>query len=393
MRALEPGPDVDATTWRLLVDSVRRLAGTLAPGEGGVPDGDLPSDLATAALLHGVAGPVRDHLVAAGRAVPAALEHERLAAPGRHLRAVDDLAAVARALDGALPWLVVKGPVVAASWFGRPQLRSYDDVDLLVPGTRLGDALERLESAGAVVVDDDWEHYLRHGLPGELRLRMPSGGLLDVHWRPFYTERLTSRHPVTAPELLVRAVRADVGGLSVPRLSPADALVHLCLHAALSGAARLSWLVDAERAVATAPPSPAELRAAARRWRAGAAVVVQLGAAAQVLRAPHCARLARALPGPTRSAVAVLHAVAPPARGPAPVWRATLLRAVGDGVADTARWGTGAALRRWRWTQPPSPRTHVGADGGQRQAVLQAVGRQCAAASSRSSSAAASGSS
>src|SRR5690606_16954022 len=62
-----------------------------------------------------------------------------------HLRTMADLSHLRKAFDTAsIPWLVIKGPVLAAS-HGGPTHRSYADLDVVVAGGALGDALRVLE--------------------------------------------------------------------------------------------------------------------------------------------------------------------------------------------------------------------------------------------------------
>jgi hypothetical protein len=71
----------------------------------------------------------------------------------------------------------------------------------------------------------------------------------------------------------------------VRTLDPTDTLIHLCLHAAISGGDRLVWVKDIERAVAVRPPDWDELVSRCARWSVGAPVGLMLARAAAFLGA------------------------------------------------------------------------------------------------------------
>ena len=125
---------------------------------------------------------------------------------------------------------------------------------------------------------------LRRVVPSEVHLVAPSGTVVDLHWSMTSTRVRAAGTGTDTLGLLARATTVDVGGLVVPALDPADALVHLCVHAAASGADRLGWLADL--AAAPAPDDGAgwaEVVTAAGRWRARAAVAGGLERASRVL--------------------------------------------------------------------------------------------------------------
>ncbi|MGI8665372.1 MAG: nucleotidyltransferase family protein [Jatrophihabitans sp.] len=196
-----------------------------------------------------------------------------LAAQARSLAAARDFGALA---DGAgLPWLVLKGPALAYSVYPRPDLRHYVDLDLLVSPGDFAAVLRLLADAGYQLVDRNWP-LLERVVPGELRLRSPRGVLLDLHWSIFNdANRRAAFHAPTAGLLAGRRVLEPVG---LPALSASDQLVHLGLHAALSGANRLGWLLDLHLSVGPDTEWPAVLRTA-RATGAGPSLAVVLARA------------------------------------------------------------------------------------------------------------------
>jgi hypothetical protein len=77
-----------------------------------------------------------------------------------------------------------------------------------------------------------------------------------------------------------------VGGRSVPTLDPVDTLLHVALHAALSGGDRLIWLKDIERALVVEQPPWDDVIERARAWKAGRSVAITLDRARRSLGAP-----------------------------------------------------------------------------------------------------------
>src|SRR5688500_15332306 len=65
------------------------------------------------------------------------LQREYIDNVARHLRTLADLAELGPVLDTAgIPWMVIKGPVLAETIYPRPDLRSYDDLDVVVQPER-----------------------------------------------------------------------------------------------------------------------------------------------------------------------------------------------------------------------------------------------------------------
>lgn len=198
-----------------------------------------------------------------------------LAAQARSLAAVRDFGALAE--PAGIDWLVLKGPALAHSVYPRPDLRHYVDLDLLVPPADFGRLLALLEDAGYQLVDRNWP-LLARDLPGELRLRSPRGVLLDLHWSIFNDAGRRAAFSAPTARLLAGRRRLPAG---FPALSATDQLVHAGIHAALSGANRLGWLLDVHLAAASAD-WPAVV-ATAREIGAGPSLAVVLGRTSRLL--------------------------------------------------------------------------------------------------------------
>ena len=241
--------------------------------------------LLDAAHAHGVAAYV---LEAMPDSVAVSTSARATRATARALQHAHDLAEVARVLDAAgLPWLVLKGPA-AARLHRDPLLRSSRDLDVLVPGGRLAEAVEALENAQAVLLERNWP-VLAETLPGELHLELPSRSVLDLHWHVVNDRRTRGQLNLSSGAMLSRRRTVDAGSydqLEIPALSRADHLMHLCVHAGLSGLTRLIWLKDVERAASIEPPAWHVLVQRAREGRVAALVGMVLWLAAELLAAP-----------------------------------------------------------------------------------------------------------
>ena len=333
--------------WRALVALV---AATLRdePCPSSVLDGVSRVDersLVRLAQQHGVGALSAEALRGAGRPVPVALSGEVVQGAARHLRALDDLDRVRSALDGAaVPWLVAKGPVLAPTWFGHPFLRAYDDVDVYVTPADFGTAVRSLVEVGGVVADTD--DFLRRVVPGEVRIVLAPDAAVDLHWQPFFYRVHARRFPVGVAEMLSRAREwraADDREVLIP--STTDGLVHLCLHAAISGGDRLSWLVDIDRYLTSWPVEPADLRVAIGRWQAGAAVALMLARADTVLGSAPARRLLHGLPLSRRITAAGTERWRGPQQPIGPV-RTAAARSAGATLSSSVGWAARAGLRR-----------------------------------------------
>jgi hypothetical protein len=178
---------------------------------------------------------------------------------------------------------VIKGPAAVELLYGAPGRRAYQDLDVLVEPAAFRDVLAALERAGATMLDRNWM-MLRKELRGEIHLGLPRGTSLDLHWNLINMNR--GQMWIDSSEVLQRSERRDLGGVIVPVLDPADTLVHLAVHAAVSGGDRLLWLKDIERAATILDPPWELVVERARHWQVAAPAGLILGRAREVLGAP-----------------------------------------------------------------------------------------------------------
>ena len=163
-------------------------------------------DFTTAAVFHGVEGAARRGVGAGYERLDRAVH----ALSARQMRVGADLVAVHRALNSVVPFLVVKGPALAATCYRRSEERSYVDLDVLVRPRDVAVALARLRHQGFVLLDANWP-MLQASDVHELRFASPSGGAMDLHWSLGPCPRGARRAP-HARVPIDRAVDIDLGG-------------------------------------------------------------------------------------------------------------------------------------------------------------------------------------
>ncbi|QBI20277.1 hypothetical protein ER308_12335 [Egibacter rhizosphaerae] len=347
---------LNRTIARLLRASVAR------PGVGPSIDDVLtfasPAELeglAEAAFFHGVGGYV--YRAVGDRDELPHLERERLKLTMdrtvvTHLRALSDLRTVMTAFEQAsIPWLAIKGPVLGEPVHGRVDLRAYGDLDLVVPGAGLGDALDTLEAHGAEVRDRNWT-LIRDSLKGEVHVRLPSGLTGDVHWHLINDNAVRKQFRVPMADLFSRMRTVPVGGIEVPTLGAADTIVYVAMHAVMSGGHRLVWLKDLERLLENPLASATEIGETARRWRAGLVLATALQRVDRSIGCPPAARTLRTRGvGPRmwlRLSSAAFAAAPAEAEDGGPSWGRLLSRATrGSGTASGAELAR-KAVAHWR---------------------------------------------
>jgi Uncharacterised nucleotidyltransferase len=168
-----------------------------------------------------------------------------LAAQAKRLHAQRTLAVLSASLD--VPFLVMKGQVLAAHWYDEPALREFNDVDLLVEPRNFGRALDELSAAGFRPLATNWHGFLEHQV-AEIPLAFESS-MVDLHWDVVALGSSRREIRLPAQELLRRGESIELNGGRVLTLDPADTLLHLCINQGLGGARRLRGLVDVDTVV------------------------------------------------------------------------------------------------------------------------------------------------
>jgi hypothetical protein len=244
-----------------------------------------------------------------------------------HMKALGDVIRLGEALDREeIPFMVVKGPVMAEVVYPRNDLRPYDDVDLVVPRRRFADAISTLIQADCDVLDRNWRR-IRREMRGQVHMTAHYGTSVDVHWHLLNRSSVRSAFRIDMDSLFDHSRRVALAGRQVLTLDPTDTLLHLALHAGLSGGAKLSWLKDIERAASVEPIDWEQLMRRGREWGAGEVIAVSFRRSRSLLDAPIPREVIETLGGSRvwQSLVKGSERLSPPDRPPN---RPTLARAV-----------------------------------------------------------------
>lgn len=246
-------------------------------------DAAVRGDFVRAARHHRVAPLSHVRLRDADPELGVELREDRDLAIAVHLGATAVLEGLGHAL-GDVPWLAFKGPVLSEHAHPAPGLRTYHDVDVLVAPSDLREVTARLTGAGWTV--GDYDHMLRLlDTPGEMHWFSPVGLQVDLHWSMINMAVRRRRFRVDTRDLLDRRRQVPVGLAHTWTLDPVDTLVHVCLHATLTGAHRMLLLLDVDQ-VARQIDDWSAVADRACEWRANAAMVVVLHRAARLLGTP-----------------------------------------------------------------------------------------------------------
>ncbi len=217
--------------------------------------------------------------------VEAALSDRYVAGAVGGMHAAQALGFVGDVLERAqIDWLSFKGPVIGAM-YSRTDLRTYADIDVLVPPEAFADAVSAMEGAGCQLLDANWR-LISDQMRGQVHLVLPDGTLCDLHWSLLNRHDQRRAFPISTCALFKDRTSTPVAGLDVPTLAPTATVVHLCLHASLSGGDRLGWLVDIDRALRTLRPEWEDVADVARAWRARLATAVMLDRARRIAATP-----------------------------------------------------------------------------------------------------------
>ncbi|MGH9105250.1 MAG: nucleotidyltransferase domain-containing protein [Acidimicrobiales bacterium] len=295
------GPQTQAAEAARLAPALYREVGELLLWAlQGSPDRESMPALRPAASIplvevahrHGIAAIVHDALARAGAlgalGPPArlGLSDLRLQCAAQHLRLSAELAALSATLDGAgIAWAIMKGPAVAALGYAEPNQRYFVDLDILVPASKLGPAIDVICQAGATLLDVNWELQAELGR-SEVGLMLPLGTPLDLHWHPVNDRSARATTSLDVGAMLARRRMAAIGGAQRPVLDPADNVLLVALHAALSSGYRLTWSKDLQCLARRHPPDWDLLVERAAEAGAALPVGLMLRRAVRLLGAP-----------------------------------------------------------------------------------------------------------
>ncbi len=179
------------------------------------------------------------------RAVIDKLHDEAVQDVARNLEQVHSFNDVAREFEARkIPWICVKGPVIAETLYDDPAVRSFRDIDVLIHQEDFTDAFSILTKIGyrpQFEIPFKWQQLFFNEHSEIAFIQADRIGTIDLHW-----ELLPSRYSF-APrmnEIWSRAEVVEALGIPVLTLSPNDTLVFTCLHAAKHNWERLIWITD-----------------------------------------------------------------------------------------------------------------------------------------------------
>lgn len=184
-----------------------------------------------------------------------------------------------------VPFLVIKGSVLAELIYHDPMIRRFFDVDVVVPPARLGEAEALLRSWGYRIgqvgkllttaprgkdEERDAEALTQRfyeRFEYELPLVPPASDqrlAVDVHWHVAPPSRLHA----TAQQLWEQTAAVVVADTAIQTFNPEATLIHLAVHATTCSFAgfRLLHLCDVAWAASAMPPPYDRLWQLARAW-------------------------------------------------------------------------------------------------------------------------------
>ena len=192
---------------------------------------DLAARQGVAPLLH---ARMHERGIAPSSAAADRLRRLYLATVGRNARLLHEVGEILRALQArSIPVIPLKGACFAETIYDNIGLRQMADVDLLVRPGDLPKALEVLGALGYAAAHpvgiETARQTAQHMPPMFKRGEMP----LELHWTivgPLYALPFDDND---LEQVWGRATPITVAGVPVLTLSPADLLLHLCLHASV----------------------------------------------------------------------------------------------------------------------------------------------------------------
>jgi hypothetical protein len=178
--------------------------------------------------------------------------------------------------------VIVKGPALAVAY--EDVDREFVDLDVLVAPSQMRQAITTLEEHGARLLENvPWPRP-----DGNMQLAVLLGNrvTLDLHAHLVNDARVRRDFCLPTEALLDRATTVAILNRQLPVLDPEDTVIHVALHAIISGGDRLVWLADLDGMVRRNVISWPRLLLRARSARASLVVGVMLERASMVLGTP-----------------------------------------------------------------------------------------------------------
>lgn len=183
--------------------------------------------------------------------------------------------------EAGIPHRLLKGSALGWTDYPDPQQRPTADLDILVPGNRLEDAVHVLTEQGATTLNPEpAPGYARQVFKGST-VTMPSGLEVDMHrilsWGPLGVR--VPEQDLWAPGRVFDRLGHPAETLDVDRT-----LIHLCAHLLLLGAVRASEVRDVAQLATSPGLDPERTVAIAHRWGHAGILAVALRMTERELR-------------------------------------------------------------------------------------------------------------
>jgi hypothetical protein len=184
--------------------------------------------------------------------------------------------------DAGVRHVILKGPAVAVAYENAD--REFHDLDILVAPTQVQKAIATFEEHGGRNIENVL--WPRPDGIAELSIVLPQGVPVDLHSDLVVHEKERRDFNFPTEMLLDRAITSLILGRHIPVLDEEDTLIHVAVHAMISGGDRLVWLVDLDALVRRGEISWPTLIQRCREARAALVVGIMLERAALNLRTP-----------------------------------------------------------------------------------------------------------
>jgi len=176
--------------------------------------------------------------------------------------------------EAAIPIMLLKGAALILQYYRDYGMRPMADFDVCVPGDRASAAIELLRTEGFTPCGAPEESLIdaitnpdRHS---ELEFADAAGHVFDLHWRLF----AESIKPDVSAPFWQDSVEMEALGMPMRTLSPADQLLHVCVHGIVRGAvgyevSRVRWVMDVLTIIKTSGDALDWTRLVAQAHRCG----------------------------------------------------------------------------------------------------------------------------
>lgn len=218
------------------------------------------------------------------QAVMTRLRNEYLFNSSKNLKLTRELLFIIENFDAkGIPILPFKGPILAEQIYGDIALRSFNDIDLLIPEREYTRSEELLQSLGylnelkltpaqnAAFLKSEHHHHFCSN---------KTGTLVEIHWR--ISTSLFSLQPDLSGAWN-RAEITTILGKKVPVFSPEDTFLILCEHGARHKWSQLSWVYDVAGMIETKKINLPHLIEQADRFGNGRPILLGLLLASDLL--------------------------------------------------------------------------------------------------------------